>query len=166
MSAIHSEQSSLREKLIEHLFIGEILKHAWQSQIFDIEVLKSEVDNGGYDVVLESNGIIRHIQLKTSAHGAKTAQQKLHLRLADKPAGCCIWIYFDPKSLTLGPFLYFGGESANSPLPSLEDARIARHTKGNQDGLKAERPNIRIVPKGRFQCCDSIQELFNRLFVI
>jgi hypothetical protein len=31
-----------------------------------------------------------------------------------------------------------------------KDARIARHTKGNKSGSKAERPNIRVINKGRF----------------
>jgi len=58
----HSEHSSYREKLIEHLFIGELLKLSWQKGDCQLEVSKPEFDNSGYDVVAESNGIIRHIR--------------------------------------------------------------------------------------------------------
>jgi hypothetical protein len=46
----------------------------WRNGARDIEVLKSEVDRGGYDVVLESNGVIRHIQLKSSFRGSKVRE--------------------------------------------------------------------------------------------
>ena len=45
----HSEQSSYREKLIEHLFIGELLKLSWTNGDCQLEVGKPEVDNSGYD---------------------------------------------------------------------------------------------------------------------
>jgi hypothetical protein len=59
----HSLHSSCREKLIEHLLIGELLKFSWLSKDFTLEIAKPEVDNSGYDIIAESNGVIRHIQL-------------------------------------------------------------------------------------------------------
>jgi hypothetical protein len=67
-SSAHSFDSSLREQALVHIFLGQLLAFMWRNGGRDIEVLKSEVDRGGYDVVLESNGIIRHIQLKSSTH--------------------------------------------------------------------------------------------------
>ena len=69
----HTENSSFREKLIEHLFIGELLKLSWKSSNCTLEVASPEVDNAGYDVIAEDNGIVRHIQLKASYIGGKTA---------------------------------------------------------------------------------------------
>jgi hypothetical protein len=54
----HSFDSSLREQALGHIFLGQLLAFMWRSGGRDIEVLKSEVDRGGYDVVLESNSII------------------------------------------------------------------------------------------------------------
>lgn len=159
----HSEYSSYREKLIEHLFIGELLKLSWQHGDCQLEISKPDVDNSGYDVIAEQNGIIRHIQLKASYIGGTTAKQKVHIKLADKPSGCVIWVYFNEDTLELGPFLFYGGKP-NEPLPSIENARIGRHTKGNQDGFKAERPNIRELNKGRFTRYDSSEEVYNALF--
>jgi hypothetical protein len=159
----HTENSSFREKLIEHLFIAELLKLSWLEQTCALEIAKPEVDNSGYDIIAESLAVVRHIQLKTSIIGGKTASQKVHTKLAEKPSGCVLWIYFNEKTLELGPYLYFGSE-AGHPLPSLENLKIAKHSKGNRDGFKAERPNIRVLPKGCFKVHKTIQEIYNQLF--
>lgn len=62
----HSQNSSFREKLIEHLLIGELLKYSWQRGDCTLELSRPEVDRTGYDLVAECNGYIRHIQLMIS----------------------------------------------------------------------------------------------------
>lgn len=158
-----SEHSSYREKLIEHLFIGELLKLSWLNHNCDLEVARPEVDNSGYDIVAEANRVIRHIQLKAAFVGSKTAKQNIHLKLANKPSGCVVWVYFNPDTLELGPFLFFGGKPGQ-PLPDIQDAEMAKHTKGNQDGVKNERPNIRKLNKGRFTAYKTAQEIYDILF--
>lgn len=160
----HFEHSSFREKLIEHLFIGEMLKLSWQKDDCQLEVMKPEVDNAGCDIVLEENNIICHIQLKTSKLGARASSQKVNVRLANKPSGCIVWIEFDEDTLELRSFYFFGSE-AGKPLTGLEDAKVAKHTKANADGIKAERPNIRTINRGRFDRYDSIEALYDVLFV-
>ncbi|WP_349618308.1 hypothetical protein [Azotobacter salinestris] len=49
-------------------------------------------------------------------------------------------------------------------MPPLEDFRVARHTKANALGIKAERPNIRVIPKGRFRRVESVEALHRTLF--
>ncbi|MGM7317556.1 hypothetical protein [Idiomarina sp. ST10R2A5] len=161
----HSINSSYRERLIEHLFVGELLKHSWRCNSFSVEVAKPEVDNSGYDLIIESKGIIRHVQLKSAFIGAKTARQTVHLSLGAKPSGCVVWVYFDKDTLELGPFLFFGGRPG-FPLPDISDYRVAKHTKGNADGLKAERPNLRTLNKGEFKKFSTFDELYNELFVL
>lgn len=155
----HFKHSSYREKLIEHLFIGELLKVSWKAGDCSVEVAKPEVDNRGYDVILERNGIVRHLQLKTSHHSATAVSQKIHTALATKPSGCVVWIRFDPGTLALGPFLFFGG-APSQPLPPIADMRVARHTKANTSGIKAQRMAHRVVPKGKFRIIGTIEELF------
>jgi hypothetical protein len=159
----HSEHSSYREKLIEHLFIGELLKISWKDGDCQLEVGKPEVDNAGYDVIIENNHAIRHTQLKASYVGSKTSRQKIHVKLAEKASGCVVWIYFDDETLDLGPFYFFGGEPGQ-PLPSVSDLKVARHTKGDQHGYKANRPNIRELNKSEFRKCDSLREIYETLF--
>lgn len=125
--------------------------------------MKPQVDDAGYDLVMECSGALRHIQLKSSFLGSSTSSQKVHLRLSEKPSGCVVWLYFDPDTLALGPFLFFGGP-LRSPLPDLAKFRTARHTKGDATGHKAERPNLRVVNKGAFQRFETLGELAGALF--
>jgi len=83
----HSADSSLREQALGHLFLGQLLAFMWRNGARDIEVLKSEVDRGGYDVVLEANGIIRHVQLKSSFRGSKVREVDVSTKLLRNQVG-------------------------------------------------------------------------------
>ena len=159
----HSHHSSFREKLIEHLLIGELLKCSWKNGDCALEISRPEVDRTGYDLLAEHRGCLRHIQLKGSRRASATVTQKVHVALADKPSGCVVWVYLDDDSLQLGPFLFFGGEPGQR-LPALTSFTVARHTKGNAEGYKAERPNFRVVPKAKFKRLDTIDDLWLELF--
>ena len=162
MADQHSYHSSFREKLIEHLLIGELLMYSWRRGDCSLEISRPEVDRAGYDLVAEHGRCVRHVQLKGSTRGARTAKQKVHVALAKKPSGCVVWAFLD-DSLRLGPFLFFGGDPGQ-PLPDLKEFSVSRHTKGNAQGVKAERLNFRDVPKGRFRHLDTVQELWLALF--
>lgn len=159
----HYLRSSFREKLIEHLFIGELFKLSWFDGSCSLEIAKPEVDDQGYDLIAEANGVIRHIQLKAAHLDAKATKQKVHIRLSAKPSGCVIWVYFDEQTMNLGPFLFFGG-SPGLQLSCLEGFRVAKHTKANAQGVKAERPEIREIPKGQFTRYDTIEQIYEQLF--
>ena len=154
--------SSLREKLIEHVFVGEFLRLLWQCGVRDVEVLRAEVDRGGYDLVLECNRLLRHVQFKSSHSGAKTSEVAISLNLAAKPSGCVIWVLFNPETLQLGPFLWFGA-APGLPLPPLGD-HVARHSKADATGHKAEKPNLRVVKRGRFVPLATMEEVIAALF--
>lgn len=158
----HFLESSLREKVLEHLFVGDLLRCFWRRDVRSVELMRGEVDRGGYDLVLEYNNVIRHIQLKSSYNKAKTSRQKIHVNLSEKPSGCVVWLQFNPDSMELGPFLWFGGLPGEK-LPCLGD-KIAKHNKGNKDGYKAERPNHRILNKGQFKLLKNIDEVADCLF--
>ena len=144
---------------------SELLKLSWLHHECSLEVSKPEVDNAGYDLIVEAHGVVRHIQLKTSVSTGSAANQKVHVRLEGKPSGCVLWIYFDEKTLELGPYRFFG-DSAGKPLPSLSDFKIGKHTKGNKDGVKGERQNIRVIPKGQFKVLARIEDVYKQLFQI
>jgi hypothetical protein len=155
--------SSYRESLPEHLFAGEVMRRVWLSGVKRLEVLKPQVDDGGCDLVLEGNSVVRHVQLKATFRGSKVARFNVNTALEAKPAGCVIVLLFDPTTLELGPFLWFGG-APHSRLPSLEHFSIARHTKGNAQGIKLRRPNVRVLPRAAFTKVPSIDALVQRLF--
>jgi hypothetical protein len=125
--------------LIEHLLVGEIVKSLWIRGIVQFEALKPQVDDSGYDLVLEANGIVRHIQLKSSFDEAATKQVKASLNLSSKPSACVIWVLFDPKTMKIGPFLWFGGPPG-APIPEIASFRVAKHARGNAKGVKKSGP--------------------------
>ena len=114
---------------------------------------------------MEANRTVRPVQLKSSYKGGKTSRQKVHIKLSEKPSGCVIWVYFDEdeKDVKLGPFYFFGG-MPGEPLPPINDTKVARHTKGNRDCYKADRPNIRELTKGNFAKYETIEEIYHALF--
>jgi hypothetical protein len=158
----HYLQSSLREKLLEHVFIGELLRCLWRLGRRDIEVLRAEIDYSGYDLVLECNGVVRYVQFKSSHRDATTRGVNVSLSLAKKRGACVIWIMFDADTMELGPYLWLGGK-AGQGLPPLGD-RVARHTKADSTGTKAERPNLRVVGKSDFRRLETIEEVVEELF--
>jgi hypothetical protein len=161
-ASAHSSDSSLREQALGHVFLGLLLTFMWRNGARDIEVLKSEVDRGGYDVVLESNGVIRHIQLKSSFRGSKVREVDISTKLLHKPNGCILWLEFDSETLAIVRFYWFGGKAGNG-LPDLGE-RISRHSKGNSKGKKNERLGHRVVSKSDFQMLADISEVVGKLF--
>ena len=121
------------------------------------------MDSQGYDLIAEENGIIRHIQLKAAHLEAKARKQKVHIALSSKPSGCIVWVYFNKETMKLGPFLFFGS-SPGRPLPSLEGFKVAKHTKADAEGVKAERSEIRDIPRGKFAKYDTVEQIYEQLF--
>lgn len=164
--SLHNRESSFREKLIEHMFVAELLKYSWdiarEKDTTLIEVSRAEVDRGGYDLIAEWGGVLRHIQLKGSFKDSTVARQKVHIALEEKPSACVVWVFLDDDAWSLGPF-YFLGAAPGEPIPALGNV-VAKHAKGNARGEKKERPNIRNVSKGAFTRLDCIEQLWRALF--
>jgi hypothetical protein len=160
----HYAESSARENLIEHVFLGELLRGLWRKNVRDLEVLRPEVDSGGYDLALEFRGLTRHMQLKSSFTGARRSEVTASIKLLDRPSACILWIFFDADTLSLGPFLWFGA-AAGERMPSL-GKKIARHTKPNAMLAKADRPSHRVVAKNRFEKLQKIDEVIQKLIGI
>jgi hypothetical protein len=162
VSDIVCHSSLALEKVLEHRFVAELTTALWLGGTTDFEILRGEVDAHGYDIVIEAHRIIRHIQLKAMAAGGRRRDVGVNLRLARKPSGCVIWIIYDPATLAIGPYLWFGG-APGEPLPSLGD-RAVRHTRANAGGVKAERSAHRLVGRNRFTLLKDIGPVANALF--
>lgn len=159
-------KSNFFEQLVEHVFVSEILQEAWFGYNKTVEVLRSEVDSSGYDLVLECNGVSRHVQLKTTRPESKTAYQKINIALQEKPSGCVVWIIMgETENGNRVKLRYrFFGSVPGGRLPSLRGFKVAKHTKGDAKGVKKERPAIRLVPKREFGEAMEIRDLLGKLF--
>jgi hypothetical protein len=153
--------SKLREQIIEHVFVSDLLRRLWQLDIFDVEVLRSEFDAGGYDVAISLGEIVRFIQLKTLTLGGKRRDFNIALKLARRIGGCVVVIEVD-EDLKIHGYRWLGGEPG-AALGDLGD-KITVHSKGNALGQKTERAALRDAPLSRFSRCADIDELICRLF--
>lgn len=159
--------SSFVENMVEHVFISEMLQEVWINRNNGkVEILRAEVDDSGYDIILSWGNTNRYIQLKTSEIGGKTIKQKFNIALAAKENACVIWIIreIDNQSKRFKFKYLFFGSPIGQPFPDIEKYKTARHTKGNAKGEKKERPNIREIPKKDFVEYDSCSKLFEGLF--
>jgi hypothetical protein len=158
----HSINSVLRERIVEHLFVGDLLRRLWQRGVIDVEVLRSEFDAGGYDLVLSRGKVVRHVQLKTVVKGGSTSSLKVSMNLMAKPSGCVLCIVVTPDLEVCG-YRWFGGRPGQK-LPDIGNREVARHTKGNAEGVKLERPNVRVIRLREFGQIESLDETLRRLF--
>jgi hypothetical protein len=153
--------SVLREKVFEHLFLGDLTRALLRAGR-RCEVLRAEYDGAGYDLVLEADGILRHVQLKAMRTDGKRAHVDINIELASKPSGCVVWMLVDPETFTTTRYRWFGA-AAGQPLPALGD-RPVRHTKADSRGVKAERPGLRQLGRSQFTAVDTMDQLLERLF--
>lgn len=150
-----------REQMLEHQFLAELTRTLMR-QGHRCEVLRAEFDGSGHDVVLECDGVIRHVQLKAMRSDGKRRDVNIHVDLAAKPSGCVIWMLVDPETLLIEGYRWFGG-APGEPLPPLGD-RVVRHSRANAQGQKAERPDLREAPKSAFVAIPTMEALIERLF--
>ena len=161
MTDKNSAHSTLRERIVEHVFVGDVLRTLWCANITDIEVLRSEFDAHGYDIVMTRGPIVRHIQLKTGT-SRKPSNVSVSTSLADKVGGCVIWIHVTPE-LDLGPYYWFGAPDG-AALPSLARYPNALRATRNKQGIRPTRVNHRLVPGRDFQLVPSLNGVLRYLF--
>ncbi len=157
--AIHHTHSTLRERIVEHVFVGEALRGLWRRGIVDVEVLRAEFDAHGYDLVIGRGDVVRHIQFKTGM-AKRPGKVSVPLALSSKPAGCVLWIHVT-DGLELGPFYWFGGKPGE-PLPAL-GAAVPRRPTRNRLGQRPPRVNHRVIQADEFERMDTVDEVLAAL---
>jgi hypothetical protein len=149
-------RSSYLENVLEHAFIGDLLRTLWQRRIRNIEILRSAVDAWGYDLVLSSESETRYVQLKSRKQGGKTSGVPVSGKLDDKPGSCVIWMEYDPETLRLGPFYWYADGDIRHMTP-------AKRTTANAQGEKPIRRDTFILKMADFKRVDDLWELARRL---
>jgi hypothetical protein len=160
MTDHHSTHSTLRERVVEHVFVGEALRTLWRWGVVNVEVLRSEFDAHGYDLVMARRRIVRHIQFKTDT-SKRPGYVSISRALAAKPSGCVVWIHVTPE-LEMGPYFWFGGAPGKS-LPSIEQYGSPRRATHNKQGERPLRQNHRLVPGGAFVEVKDFENVLARL---
>ena len=117
--------SSCLEKVLEHRFVAELTTCLWLAGCRDVEVLRSEVDAHGYDLVVEARGILRHIQLKSMVRGGQEAACDYQFSARGQAGGLCGLVRLrssDARARTLSLVRYAPG---SRPARSWLDDREA-----------------------------------------
>lgn len=153
--------SNVREKILEHRLVSDLAEVMLRRGV-EMDVMRSEFDAHGHDVVFEAAGVIRHVQLKAMVAGGKRRDVNVNVRLRSRPSGCVVWMVYDPATLQVIEYRWFGGTPGEA-LPDL-GTKIARHAKGNATGEKTPRTGQRLVGKAMFEVLPGLAELADRLF--
>ena len=160
MTEANYTHSTLRERIAEHVFVGDALRALWRLGVHDVEVLRPEFDAHGYDLVMARGPVVRHIQFKT---GTTRRPRKASLArvLAEKPSGCAIWMRLGP-GLEMGPYFWLGG-APGEPLPPIAGYPNTLRPTRNKDGLRPVRSNHHNVPGSAFQERGMLEEILQDL---
>jgi hypothetical protein len=162
----NTTHSTSFELLAKSYFLSEMLQEMWFRRHQLVDVLHSQVDAFGYDLVLTTAHVTRHVQLKTRRKGGSNSSLDLNIQLETLPSACVILMdWRAPTSST--PFQvdyrWFGGQPSDR-IPSLGD-KVARHSKGNAAGTKLLREQIRTISiAGHFEPVASVSALATKLF--
>jgi len=155
----HFTHSTLRERIVEHVCIGDVLRTLWRHGVADVEILRPEFDAHGYDVVMSRGPVVRHVQLKTQAVGKVSVSRAL----AEKPSGCVVWIGLKKDTLELGPFMWFGN-LPGLPLPDIFAFPNPRRPTHNAEGVRPLRRNHHVLPSTAFEELQTLDEVEIKLF--
>jgi hypothetical protein len=147
-------QSRTVENLIEHVFLSEVIQECFFRERRLVEVLRAEVDAAGYDLILELDGAIRHVQLKASRKGGSTKKQVINRKLADRRGGCIVWIEYAVDSTSCRADLTYLWREAKT-LP----AAVARNPRTG-----TPRINSCEVKRSEFERLSGVAQLVRHLF--
>jgi hypothetical protein len=147
--------SHYAENLFEHVFIAEVLQECAFVRKQRVEVLRAEVDESGYDLVLSLGKVTRHVQLKASARGGSTKSVMVNEALQEHIGGCVVWMLWSEDEDHRCDFTYRFFDTEVKPLPS----KAAKNRK-----TKEPKPNMRVVTPSQFETASTVGELASLLF--
>lgn len=158
---LRTHNSSLIAKILEYQLLGAIGAELLARGTI-LEILRTDVDADGHDVVLEANGVVRHIQLKARVQGGATRKVSCHTRLKTKPSGCIVSVTYDPATYQAVGYAVFGsvaGEALADPGNAV--TRRATHNKGGERPLRLDH---RDISYSRFLKIARVPDLVDWLF--
>lgn len=160
-----AERSSHVENVLRHAFLAELAGEVWRDDPNEpLGISNAEVDDSGYDVVLERNAIIRRIQLKQHHEGKAPRAFSVRMEFATHPGSCIVAIAH--SLIDLKPTSYsFYGSGPEDPMPYVEAHQVTMAPgRRTSDGKRVMRLKYRDVPFSRFKKNLTIRQLIEELF--
>jgi hypothetical protein len=113
------QNSRFFENLLEHRFLFDLARHfALRSPPRLLNVMRSEIDAFGVDLVLSMNGVTCQIQMKTRSGKPPPNPYDISESLWRTPNTFVLWMLYDPKALEPKSYYLLG-----APFPPMEDFR-------------------------------------------
>ena len=152
------------ELLIETTFLSELLQGVWFRRHQAVDVMHSTVDAFGYDVVLQCDDVVRHVQLKAKKRSSRTSRyaNRTPSCASDRPVAWCALGSRGRREPHELDFLWYGS-GPRDPLPELLGV-VSKHSHGNSQGVKWVRASMRDVELKDFDVVSDTAELCDRLF--
>ena len=110
-----AQNSRFFENLLEHRFAFDLARQL----VLDekprlLNIMRSEVDAFGVDLVLSVADVSRHVQMKTRSGSPPANAYSISEALWSISGGCDVWMRYDPTSLEPTSYNLFG-----LPMPSI-----------------------------------------------
>ncbi len=126
-----SKKSVFFENVHTHRILADLLVECVRRTppVF-LDVLRSEVDDNGIDVVITDGKVTRYIQLKARAKGRLPVKPyQISERLLNIPGGRIVWIRYEKAKLNPVDYFYLGGTPPRA-ISGLRDFPKAKNRKG------------------------------------
>lgn len=160
-----AQRSSYVESVLRQALIAQLSSVAWQRDPDEtLQVLSSEVDDAGFDIILAYRGASRPIQLKQAHNEKKRGHCSIRLSFSKMPGSCVILMSHTLDELKLDGCQFFGG-APGEPMSAIDGFKPSK-TPGRRDGAgrRKVRTHYRDVPVNRFTALLSADALFDKLF--
>ncbi len=158
-------RSSHVENVLRHAFLAELAGEVWRDDPNEpLGISKAEVDDSGYDLVIERGAVARRIQIK-QAHESKVPRRfSVRVGFASFPGSCIVVISHTLDDLKPTAYSFYGS-GPRDPMPGVEGHRISKAPgRRSAEGERKLRQMYRDVPFSKFKRRLSIRELIEELF--
>jgi hypothetical protein len=153
-------RSSRVENRLTRALIAAVAEELWRRDHWlDLQVFKDQAADSGYDLVLGSNGVLRHIQVRHMPVAGRGDRFPLRPDPARRAGGCAVVLVHRDDPMVIDHCLFLGG-AEGEPLPDFADCPLARPAAGGEGGLRERRE----VPRQRFSPPLTMAETVAHLF--
>lgn len=114
--------SRFLENVLEHRFLFDLCRSLVLRQPPVVaNIMRSEVDAFGIDLVIAANGNTVHLQMKTRSGTPEVTPYEISETLWTLPNAIVVWMLYDADDVQPTSYLIFG-----APLPALDEFRPSR----------------------------------------
>lgn len=158
-------RSSYVENVLTHSMISSLAGDLWRRDPeVRMDILRTEVDESGFDLVLTMSGQGRYIQIKQVNSEGRNKNFSVRADFALMPGSCVVVIVHRDSDLSIEGYRFFGA-ALNKPMSSVDgfNSSILPGRRG-KDGNRRVREHYRDIPGACFTKLNSVSDLLEALF--